>query len=360
MAAPALAIVLSEADHEELERLQRGTAGPAGIARRARAVLLIADGMGGVQVAQRTGYTPVQVSRIRHRFAQEGVRGLADRARSGRPRVYGERTRAKVVALTLKSPPEGLSHWSTRELARTVGLSHETVRRIWHDHALQPHRSLTFKFTDDPRAEEKIEDIVGLYLAPPTRAVVLCLDEKTQIQALERTQPILPLRAGIPARQTHDYRRSGVTDLYAALEIANGTVTGELAPHHTGADFLHFLGTVSRRYRRRELHIVLDNSSTHSVPAVQEFLAAHPLIHFHFTPTGASWMNMVEAWFGILTRKSVRRGSFPSVPALIKHIKAYIAHWNEHPTPFVWTKDPSDIIKKAVRRSVNKTSRTAH
>jgi transposase len=360
MGAAALAITLGEADRRELERLQRSAAGPAGLARRARAVLLIAGGMDGVAVAERTGYTPVQVSRIRHRFAREGLAGLQDRPRSGRPRVYGPRTRAKVVALTLKTPPAGQTHWSTRDVAKEVGLSRETVRRIWHDHALQPHRSLTFKFTNDPRAAEKIEDICGLYLAPPTRAVVLCIDEKTQIQALERTQPILPLRQGIPARQTHDYRRSGVTDLYAALEIASGTVTGELAPRHTGADFLHFLQTLARRYRRRELHIVLDNSSTHSVPAVREFLAAHPEIHFHFTPTGASWMNMVEAWFGILTKKSIRRGSFPSVAALMKHIRAYIARWNEHPTPFVWTKDPSDIIKKAVRRSVNKTSRSAH
>lgn len=360
MAAPALAIVLTETDRKELERLQRSAAAPAGLARRARAVLLIADGMGGVQVAERTGYTAVQVSRIRHRFAREGLRGLRDRPRSGRPRVYGDRTRAKVVALTLKPPPAGLSHWSTRELARKVGLSSETVRRIWHDHALQPHRSETFKFTSDPRAAEKIEEIVGLYLSPPASAVVLCLDEKTQIQALERTQPILPLRPGLPARQTHDYRRCGLTDLYAALEVNSGRVTGELAPRHTGEDFLRFLRTLARRYRRRELHIVLDNSSTHSVPAVQEFLAAHPEIHFHFTPTGASWMNMVEAWFGILTKKSIRRGSFPSVAALMQHIRAYIAHWNEHPTPFVWTKDPSAIIKKALRRGVIKTSRAAH
>ncbi len=360
MAAPALAIILSEADRTELERLQRAAAGPAGLSRRARVVLLIAGGLGGVKTAERTGYTPVQVSRIRHRFAREGLAGLRDRPRSGRPRLYGQKTRAKVVALTLKSPPEGLSHWSTRELARKVGLSAETVRRIWHDHALQPHRSETFKFTDDPLAAEKIEDICGLYLTPPTKAVVLCVDEKTQIQALERTQPILPLRPGIPARQTHDYERWGTTDLYAALEIANGRITGELAPRHTGADFLRFLRTLARRYRRRELHIVLDNSSTHSVPAVQGFLAAHPEIHFHFTPTGASWMNMVEAWFGILTKRSIRRGSFPSVAALMKHIRAYIAHWNEHPTPFVWTKNPSEIIKKAVRRSVNKTSRSAH
>jgi len=360
MGAPGLAIVLGAADRRGLEQLQRSAAGPAGLARRARAVLLIANGLDGVAVAERTGYTPVQVSRIRHRFAREGLAGLGDRSRSGRPRVYGQKIRAKVVALTLKTPPEGLTHWSTRELARTVGLSRETVRRIWHDHALQPHRSETFKFSNDPRAAEKIEDICGLYLSPPASAVVLCLDEKTQIQALERTQPILPLRAGLPARQTHDYRRSGVTDLYAALKVANGKITGELAPSHTGADFLRFLRTVARRYRRRELHIVLDNSSTHSVPAVQQFLAAHPQIHFHFTPTGASWMNMVEAWFGILTKKSIRRGSFHSVAALMKHIRAYIAHWNEHPTPFVWTKDPSEIIKKAVRRGVNKTSRSPH
>lgn len=360
MAAPALAIVLGEADRTELERLKRSAAGPAGPARRARVVLLVADGMGGVEVARRTGYTPVQVSRIRHRFAREGLAGLRDRPRSGRPRLYGQKVRAKVVALTLASPPEGLTHWSTRELARTVGTSRETVRRIWHDHALQPHRSETFKFTNDPRAAEKIEDIVGLYLSPPARAAVVCLDEKTQIQALERTQPILPLRAGIPARQTHDYRRCGLTDLYAALEIASGRITGELSPSHTGEDFLRFLRTLARGYRRRELHVVLDNSSTHSVPAVRDFLAAHPEIHFHFTPTGASWMNMVEAWFGILTRRSIRRGSFPSVAALVKHIQAYIAHWNEHPTPFVWTKDPSSIIKKALRRGINKTSRATH
>jgi transposase len=207
--------------------------------------------------------------------------------------------------------------------------------------------------------EEKIFDVVGLYMAPPTNAVVLSIDEKTQIQALGRTQPILPLRRGIPARHTHDDERNGTTDLYAALEVASGVVTGERSAHHTGADFLRFLRTVARRYRRRELHIVLDNSSTHNVPAVRTFLEEHPRIHVHFTPTGASWMNMVEAWFGTLTRRSVRRGSFDTLPALLRHIRAYIAHWNEHPTPFVWTTEPADIIRKAVRRSVNKTSKTA-
>ncbi len=360
MAAPALALVLSDADRQELERLQRASAGRAGPARRARVVLLLAAGLAGTAVAERTGYTPVQVSRIRHRFAQERLGGLVDRPRSGRPPEISARKRAQVIARTLQTPPAGLSHWSTREVARTVGLSHATVHRIWQAHALQPHRSLTFKFTSDPAAEEKITDVVGLYLAPPTNAVVLCIDEKTQIQALERSQPILPLRPGLPARQTHDYRRAGITSLYAALEVASGTVTGDLTDRHTGADFLHFCQLVARRYPRQELHLVLDNSSTHSVPAVQQWLIAHPRVYFHFTPTGASWLNMVEAWFGILTRQSIRRGSFETVRALVRHIRAYIAHWNDHPTPFVWTKEPADIIKKAVRRGVNTTSRTRH
>src|SRR6266536_373477 len=217
-------------------------------------------------------------------------------------------------------------------------------------HALQPHRVTTFKFTTDPQAEAKIHDVVGLYLQPPTNAVVVSVDEKTQIQALSRTQPLLPLRPGLPARQTHDYQRNGLTSLYAALEIRSGRVLGACAPRHTGADFLRFIKRVARRYRGRDLHVVLDNSSTHSTPAVQTWLAQHPEVQFHFTPKGASWLNMVEAWFGIFTRKSVRRGSFDTVRALIRHIEAYIAAWNSHPTPFVWTKDPAAIVKKALGR----------
>src|SRR5436189_184714 len=262
-------IVVSSEDRHELERLQRASSTPAGLSRRARAVLLMAQGMSGVEVAERTGYTVVQVSRLRRRFAEHGLKGLHDRPRSGRP---------------------------------------------------------------------------------PTNAVVLSLDEKTQIQALSRTQPLLPLRPGLSARQTHDYRRNGLTSLYAALEVASGRVIGGCAPRHTGADFLHFMKGLARRYRGRELHIVLDNSSTHSTPTVQAWLAQHPEIQFHFTPKGASWLNLVEAWFGILTRKSVRRGSFDTVRALVRHIEAYIEAWNSHPTPFVWTKDPAAIIKSAVRR----------
>lgn len=351
MANRTRVIDLSESDRAELERLARSPSTAAGLSRRARAVLLMADHVVGTEIARLTDYTPVQISRIRRRFVEEGFNGLADKPRSGRPPRLTEAKRARIVALTLKPPPAGLTHWSTREIAVREGVSHSTVHRIWQAHALQPHRVETFKFTTDPKAEEKIHDVVGLYLNPPTNAVVLSLDEKTQIQALERTQPMLPLRENLPARQTHDYRRHGLTSLYAALEIASGTIVGECSQRHTGADFLRFLKLLHRRYRGRELHVILDNSSTHSTPDVRAWLEEHPNIHFHFTPTGASWLNMIEAWFGILTRKSVRRGSFPSVRSLVRHIRDYIDHWNQHPKPFVWTKDPADIVRKAVRRT---------
>jgi len=235
-------------------------------------------------------------------------------------------------------------------MAARAGVSSTTVHRLWRAHALQPHRTQTFKFTKDPAAEQKILDVVGLYLAPPTNAVVLSVDEKTQIQALERSQPLLRLRSNLPARQTHDYRRHGLTSLYAALEVGSGRVTGECSARHTGADFLRFLKRLARQYRRRDLHVILDNSSTHSTPAVKAWLLRNPRVRFHFTPTGASWLNMIEAWFGILTRKAVRRGSFTSVRALVQHIELFLAHWNENPTPFVWTKEPAEIIRKAVRR----------
>lgn len=350
MANHARPLTLRAEDRAELERLQRCPSTPAGLCRRARAVLLMAEDMPGTEIARVTGYTPVQISRIRRRYAEEAIAGLTDKPRSGRPPRITAAKSARVVAMTLKNPPPGLSQWSTRELATRVGVSASTVHRIWKAHALQPHRVETFKFSNDPQLEEKIRDVVGLYLHPPTNAVVLSMDEKTQIQALERTQPQLPLRPNLPARQTHDYERHGLTSLYAALEIASGKVIGECTQRHTGADFLRFLKELHRRYRGRELHVILDNSSTHSTPPVRAWLEAHPNVQFHFTPVGASWLNMIEAWFGILTRKSVRRGSFPSLKALIRHIKRFIEHWNENPTPFVWTKEPADIIRKAVRR----------
>lgn len=351
MANHSRPIMLGAVDRAELARLQRSTRGPAGFSRRARVVLLLADQVAGAEVARMTGYTVVQVSRLRRRFVEEGLAGLGDKPRSGRPPSITARKRAQVVARTLKPPGDGLTHWSSRELATEVGVSHSTVHRIWKAHDLQPHRVETFKFSTDPAAEEKIHDVVGLYLNPPANAVVLSVDEKTQIQALNRTQPLLPLRPGLPARQTHDYQRNGLTRLYAALEVASGTVVGECRPRHTGADFLRFLNVLSRRYRTRSLHVILDNSSTHKTPEVNAWLKAHPRVRFHFTPTGASWLNMVEAWFSILTRRSIRRGSFDTVRALVKHIQSDINRWNENPTPFVWTREPAEIIKKAVRKT---------
>ena len=341
---------LTADERRELEKLVRTPSTPAGLSRRARAVLLMADGISGVEIAGRLGYTVVQVSRLRRRVAEEGITGIQERARSGRPAKITPRQRARIVALTLRKPEPGLSHWSTREIARRSGVSHMSVHRVWRGHDLKPHRLETFKFITDPQAEEKIHDVVGLYLNPPQNAVVLSFDEKTQIQALERTQPLLPLRPGLPARQTHDYRRSGVTSLYAALEIVTGEVIGECRPSHTGSDFLAFLKRLAMLYRHKDLHVILDNSSTHSTPAVQDWLEKHPRVHLHFTPKGGSWLNLIEAWFGILTRRSLRRGSFATVRSLVRHIQNYIEHWNEHPTPFVWTKEPADIIKKALGR----------
>jgi transposase/transcriptional regulator with XRE-family HTH domain len=350
MANRARAFVLEPVDRLELERIQRSPSVSSGLARRARAVLLMAENLSGVEVARRTGYTPVQISRVRRRFAEEGVAGLHEKPRSGRPASVTARKTAQVVALTLGSPAAGLTHWTARDMARRAGLSHSTIHRIWKAHDLKPHRLETFKFSKDPQLEEKVRDVVGLYLDPPTNAAVISLDEKTQIQALSRTQPLLPIRPGLPARRTHDYKRNGLTDLYAALEVATGKVIGECSPSHTGADFLRFLKLVARRFPHQQLHVVLDNSSTHSTPQIQSWLAAHPRIHFHFTPKGASWLNLIEAWFSILTRKSVRRGSFDSLTKLIRHIHAYIDLWNKNPKPFLWTKSPAQVIKKARTR----------
>lgn len=351
MARVGRSLLLSADEREELMHLQRSPSVPAGVARRARAVLLMADDVSGADVARQVGYTTVQVSRIRRRFCEERLAGLEDHPRSGRPPTVTERTTAKVVALTLKPAPSGMTHWSTRDLAAKIGgVSHTTVHRIWRAHALQPHRVETFKHSTDPEAETKIYDVVGLYLRPPENAAVLSVDEKTQIQALSRTQPLLPMRPGLPARRTHDYRRNGLTSLYAAFNVKSGEVIGDCHPRHTAVEFLDFLNVLHRRYPRGELHVILDNSSTHSTPAIRAWLDAHPRVHFHFTPTGASWLNLVEVWFSILTRKSVRRGSFDTVRALVAHLRRYIESWNDQAHPFVWTKEPADLIKKVTRR----------
>ncbi len=349
MANHARPIQLGKRERHELERIARSQRGRAGTSRRARAVLLMADGIPNVDVARATGFNIIHVSRLRRRYAEHGIEGLVDRPRSGRPKLITTKKISKVVALTLTPPPKGLTQWSSRDIAERTGVSQSSVTRIWRQANVKPHQLGSFKFTTDPKAVEKIIDVVGLYMNPPDNAIVLCLDEKTQIQALDLTQPILPLRPGLPARMTHDYRRHGVTSLYAALEVATGEVVGACRERHTSIDFITFLDHLAHLYEDETLHIVLDNASTHRTPAVREWLASHPNVQFHFTPTGASWLNMIEAWFSILTRRSVRRATSSSVKALIRHIEQFIRLWNLEAKPFVWTKPADQIINKAVR-----------
>ena len=352
-------IRLSSSERSELELLVSRRSAAAGHVRRARVILFSSDGIRGVEIAQRLSLSVPQVSRIRRRFFESGVAGLADQPKPGRGNNVPEAKVRQVVATVMSPPPAGHSHWSTRVLARRVGLGATVVHKILRANDLKPHLSRTFKVSRDPEFSEKVRDIVGLYLNPPEKAVVISMDEKTQVQALERTQPMLPLRPGQVERRTHDYRRNGVLDLYAALEIASGRVVGSCRPTHTGRDFLAFLKRLEREFPDGELHVVLDNSSTHKTPDVRTWLAAHPRVIFHFTPKSASWMNQVEGFFSILTRRSLRRTSFPSTKALRRHIEAFLGNWNQNPTPFVWTKSAHRIVRDH-RKLVARISRAGH
>jgi len=289
-----------------------------------------------------------------------GRPGRAPRpAPPGRPQSVRADRRAEILAATLTPPPEhlGVTHWSTRRLGDELGVSHNTVARVWAEHDLKPWRTETFKFSTDPQLEAKVRDVVGLYLHPPERAIVVWVDEKRQIQALARTAPNLPLRPGSPERRTHDDVRHGTTTLFAALEVATGKVTDQCFPRHRHAEFLAFLKLVAKAYPRRQLHVVLDNYGTHTHPKVKAWLAKHPRVQLHFTPTSASWMNLVEVFFAIITRQAIRRGNFASVPDLIAAIGRFVNGWNQRCQPFVWVKDADDIMVKATRK---RTSGTEH
>ena len=331
----------------------------AGLVERARIVTLAAEGLANTEIAERLSISRPTVIQWRRRYESGGLDALADRARSGRPREIDDEMRLDIVARTLAGPPKrlGVTHWSTRLLGEEVGVSNFTVAMIWREFGLKPHRVQTFKFSTDPELVAKIKDVVGLYLNPPERAIVLCVDEKSQIQALERTQPILPIRPGLPERATHDYVRHGTATLFAALEVATGRVTDQVFDRHRHQEFLRFLKRVAKAYPRRHLHIVLDNYGTHTHPVVQEWLQRHPRVHLHFTPTGASWLNMVEIFFGIITKQAIRRGSFSSVKDLVAAIRRFIDAWNERCEPFQWTKEADELIRKAKRK---KTSLTRH
>jgi transposase len=352
-------VTVSDEDRAELGRRVQDRGAPARVAERARIVLLSADGLTGPQIAERVGCTEPTVVMWRRRFAEEGLAGLEDRPRPGGPRrTVTDAVRDEVLAATLTPPPAelGVTHWSSRLLADWLGregtpVSHDSVARVWRRFGIQPWRSETFKFSTDPQLEAKIRDVVGLYLNPPEKAVVLCVDEKSQVQALDRTAPILPLRPGLPERRTHDYVRHGTTTLFAALEVATGKVTDACYPRHSNDEFLRFLKQVAKAYPRVRLHVVVDNYATHSHPNVRAWLARHPRITLHFTPTSASWMNMVEIFFNIITRQAIRRGTFTSVKDLIAAIRAFVDGWNDRCQPFTWTKDADAILAKATPKT---------
>jgi transposase-like protein/transposase len=343
-------LAVSESEAEALRALTRAGTTEQRMAMRARIVLRAAEGAANVEVARELGVSIPTVLLWRRRFKEHGLAGLDDAPHRGRPRTYGRELRERIVTETLTSP-EGLTHWSRERMAKRVGVSASTVGRVWKEGRLKPHRVETFKYSTDPELVAKVTDVVGLYLAPPERAIVLSVDEKTQIQALDRTQPMLPLRPGQAERHTHDYKRNGTTSLFAALEVATGKVTNQARERHTGEDFLAFLRLLARTYPRRQVHIILDNVSTHKTPDVQRWLAGHKRFHFHFTPTSASWLNQVETWFSILTRQAIRRGSFESVRALVAVIERFTREWNADATPFAWVKTPDEILAKAVRKA---------
>ncbi len=350
-------VLLRPGDHEKLTSYLRAPSTPAGLAQRARIVLLAAEGWSNTEISSRVGVTRQTVISWRGRYREGGLAALEDQARSGRPAVHDE---IAVVVATLEAPPQqlGVTHWSSRLLGHHLGISFATVARIWRKWKLQPWRSETFKFSTDPELDAKVRDVVGLYLNPPEKAVVVCVDEKSQIQALDRTAPILPLRPGLPARATHDYVRHGTTSLFAALDVATGKVTDACYDRHTHAEFLAFLKLVAKAYPRVKLHVVADNYATHKHPKIKAWLAKNPRVTMHFTPTSGSWMNMVEIFFGIITRQAIRRGTFTSVSDLVTAIQTYIDGWNDRCEPFIWTKTADEILKKAQPRQ--KTSNTRH
>ena len=354
----AAALVLRAGDRPWLVAVLRSATVAAGVAQRARIVLLAAEGVANYEIAERVGVTRPTVNLWRNRYAERGLAGLDGVRPPGRPRSVD---RARVVAATLTPPPKslGVTHWSSRLLGDRLGIEHSTVASIWKEYGVRPWRSETFKFSTDPELEAKVIDVVGLYLAPPENAVVLCVDEKSQIQALNRTQKTLPMQPGRAEQRTHDYVRHGTATLFAALEIATGKVTGLCKQRHRHQEFLAFLKHVARAYPDVELHLVMDNYSTHKHATVKAWLAANPRIHVHFTPTSGPWLNLVEVWFGIIERQAIRRGSFPSVRDLMTKIREFITGWNHRKHPFIWTK-PADQVLAKIERKRKHVSTTSH
>jgi len=342
------ALPVLEVDLDLLQHLVRSGSTPQKLALRARILLGAAQGKANYQLSEELEVSRPTILLWRQRYLEAGLAGvLKDAPRPGRKAMLTPTQVEAIVHATLHTTPKDATHWSVRSMAKAQGVSAAMVHRIWRAHRLQPHRSEHFKLSRDPNFARKVRDVIGLYLNPPDKALVLCVDEKSQIQALDRTQPVLPLRPGIPARQTHDYERHGTTTLFAALNILDGTVIGSCLPRHRHGEFLKFLERIEASTpRRRDIHLILDNYGTHTHPKVQQWFANHPRYHLHFTPTSASWLNLVERWFAEITRKRIRRGTFTSVPALITAIREYVRIYNRNPKPFIWTAKPASIMRK--------------
>ncbi|MBY0279444.1 IS630 family transposase [Candidatus Binatia bacterium] len=353
-------IKLTKRQREDLEAIVGRRSNPAGMVRRARVILLTAAGESGVTIAEKLDLSMVSVSRIRRRFIDGGVEAVAERPKTGRKdHAVAPEVEKQIVELAMSPPPAGRSRWTTRLIGKQLGLTSGCISDILRRNGMKPHLVRTYKVSRDPEFAAKVKDVVGLYLNPPEHAVVLSVDEKTSIQALQRTQPPLPLRSGRAVRHTHDYKRHGVVDLFAALEVATGKVTHRVSDTHTGADFLAFMKKVVRQYPGRELHVFLDNSSTHGTEDIQAWLTNNPQVHFHYTPTSASWLNEVEGFFGILAKQSLSLTDFPSKRALRDHLNAYMRQWNRSPTPFEWTK-PANAIIQSHRKMLNRLSTAVH
>jgi transposase len=351
---------LSDEDRLELMRWTKRAKSSNGLAQRARIVLRCAGGLSSTEVAHELGVNDHTVFKWRKRFIERGLGGLLDEPRPGAPRQVSDEQVETVLTQTLETMPRDATHWSTRSMASASGLSHTTVRKIWNAFGLQPHRVDTFKLSNDPQFIAKVRDIVGLYLNPPHRAVVLCVDEKSQIQALDRTQPIFPLAPGVPERRTHDYRRHGTTSLFAALDVATGKVIGEVHRRHRSTEFKSFLDRLEQEVPAElEVHVILDNYGTHKTPLIRDWLLRHSRFQVHYTPTYSSWINQVERWFATLTDKHLRRATHRSTRELEDAIRLYLALHNEHPRPFVWVKT-ADQILASVRRFCERTSLPGH
>lgn len=346
----AVRIELDDAERAELVSRARRRKTARGDAVRAGIVLLAADGMSNLAIAERLGITRVTAATWRKRFASKRLDGLVDEPRPGAPRKIGDEKIAEVVTTTLETLPAAATHWSTRSMSRACGLSVSTVHRIWRAFSLQPHRSETFKLSTDPLFVEKVRDIIGLYLDPPDRALVLSVDEKSQIQALDRTQPMLPMRPGQVERRTHDYKRHGTTSLFAALDVKAGTIIGKCMPRHRAAEFRRFLDTIEKNVPADlDIHVVMDNASSHKTKLIRDWFAKRPSWHAHFTPTSSSWINQVERFFALLTEQQIKRGAHRSTKALEAAITAYLGARNADPKPFRWTKTADDILASITR-----------